>query len=93
MLTDYFDIDSILSLIKKTSWLGGFDEKMAGGFNGILNILFSIGKSIVEASMVLVDKIFDPVNKHHHHKKRSKSFKKIIPYRITRRKRTVNALI
>ncbi len=65
MLTDYFDIDSILSLIKKTSWLGGFDEKMAGGFNGILNILFSIGKSIVEASMVLVDKIYsvDILNK------------------------------
>ncbi|NSM92222.1 sulfite exporter TauE/SafE family protein [Enterococcus faecalis] len=65
MLTDYFDIDSILSLIKKTSWLGGFDEKMVGGFNGILNVLFSIGKSIVESSMVLVDKIYsvDILNK------------------------------
>ncbi len=66
MLTDYFDIDSILSLIKKATWLGGgFDEKMVGGFNGILNILFSIGKSIVEASMVLVDKIYsvDILNK------------------------------
>ncbi|RTK32690.1 hypothetical protein DRJ90_14225, partial [Enterococcus faecalis] len=65
MLTDYFDIDSILSLIKQVSWIGGFDEKMVGGFNGILNVLFSIGKSIVEASMVLVDKIYsvDILNK------------------------------
>lgn len=65
MLTDYFDIDSILSLVKKAPLLSGLDEKMVGGFNGILNILFSIGKSIVEASMVLVDKIYsvDILNK------------------------------
>ncbi|MEQ8118758.1 CD3337/EF1877 family mobilome membrane protein [Enterococcus faecalis] len=65
MLTDYFDIDSILSLVKKTPLLSGLDEKMVGLLNGILNIFFSIGKSIVEASMVLVDKIYsvDILNK------------------------------
>ena len=65
MLTDYFDIDSILSLVKKTPLLSGLDEKMVGMLNGILNIFFSIGKSIVEASMVLVDKIYsvDILNK------------------------------
>lgn len=59
MLSDYFDIDSILSLVKKADLLSGLDEKMVGGLNGLLNILFSMGKSIVEASNFLVEKIYN----------------------------------
>lgn len=59
MLSDYFDIDSILSLLKKADLLSGLDEKMVGGLNGLLNILFSMGKSIVEASNFLVEKIYN----------------------------------
>lgn len=58
MLSDYFDIDSLISLLKKASLFSGFDEKMVGGMNGLLNVLFSIGKSIVEAGNFLLDKIY-----------------------------------
>lgn len=65
MLSDYFDIDSFISLIKKAGMFSGFDDKMVGGMNGFLNMFFSIGKSIVEAGNYLMKEILsvDIINK------------------------------
>lgn len=58
MLSEYFNTDSIISLIKKATLLSGLDDKMVGGMNGILNILFDIGKMIVLSGNFLIKNIY-----------------------------------
>lgn len=66
MFTDYFDLDSLISLLKKTGFWSGFDEKAVGGLNGLLNLLFGVGKLIVQSGNTLIDNVYsvDVLNKY-----------------------------
>ncbi|MGG5370955.1 CD3337/EF1877 family mobilome membrane protein [Enterococcus sp. AZ196] len=66
MFDNYFELDSLLSLLKKAGFWSGFDEKAVGGLNGLLNLLFGIGKLIVQAGNTLIDKVYsvDVLNKY-----------------------------
>ncbi|AEJ87172.1 TPA: hypothetical protein ACF0M1_002358 [Enterococcus hirae] len=58
MFEDYFDIDSILSYIVQAPFFSGLDEKAVGALNGLLNILFGIGKSIVLSGNYLIKNVY-----------------------------------
>lgn len=66
MFDSYFDLDSLISLLKKSGFWSGFDEKAVGGLNGLLNLLFGVGKLIVQAGNTLIDKVYsvDVLNKY-----------------------------
>lgn len=58
MFEDYFDIDSILSYLKQAPFLSGLDKKAIGALNGLLNLLFGIGKSIVLAGNYVINHVY-----------------------------------
>ncbi|EMF0511277.1 hypothetical protein H5O69_001999 [Enterococcus hirae] len=58
MFEDYFDIDSIISYLKQAPFFSGLDEKAIGALNGLLNILFGIGKSIVLSGNYLIKNVY-----------------------------------
>lgn len=66
MFDSYFELDSLISLLKKAGFWSGFDEKAVGGLNGLLNLLFGVGKLIVQAGNTLIDKVYsiDVLNKY-----------------------------
>ena len=58
MFEDYFDIDSIISYLKQAPFFSGLDEKAVGALNGLLNIFFGIGKSIVLSGNYLIKNVY-----------------------------------
>ncbi|WP_227644854.1 hypothetical protein [Enterococcus faecium] len=58
MFEDYFDIDSILSYLKQAPFLSGLDEKAIGALNGLLNLLFGVGKSIVLSGNYVIKHVY-----------------------------------
>ncbi|EOE4935530.1 hypothetical protein FNP19_RS06050 [Enterococcus hirae] len=58
MFEDYFDVDSIISYLKQAPFFSGLDEKAVGALNGLLNILFGIGKSIVLSGNYLIKNVY-----------------------------------